>query len=117
MARYESKSDMLLNDLEILDPQKVIAAERNKEISSLVGSINELAVLFKDLSVLVIDQGTIIDRIDYNVESTLRNVRKGNEQLVEARKASESMRAKSCIMCLVSSIVLCVIILFLKHHH
>ena len=33
-------------------------------------SIAELAELFKDLSVLVIDQGTLLDSIEYNVEQT-----------------------------------------------
>ncbi len=34
----------------------------------LAKSIEELSVIFKELAVLVIDQGTVLDRIDYNME-------------------------------------------------
>ena len=31
-------------------------------------SVSELAGIFKEIQVLVIDQGTILDRIDFNIE-------------------------------------------------
>jgi syntaxin 16 len=37
---------------------------RTKEIEEIVAQTNDLAALFKELSVLVIEQGTILDRID-----------------------------------------------------
>lgn len=33
-----------------------------------VKSIEDLSTIFKELAVLVIDQGTILDRIDFNME-------------------------------------------------
>jgi len=41
---------------------------RSNEIKTLVSTINDLAVLFKELSILVVEQGTVLDRIDYNIE-------------------------------------------------
>src|SRR5260370_37107699 len=43
---------------------------RARELEEIAKSINSLADLFKDLSSLVIDQGTILDSIEYNVERT-----------------------------------------------
>ena len=57
--------------LEEEDIDYVNQQHRSKEISELTDSINSLAVLFKDFSVLVIEQGTILDRIDYNIETAV----------------------------------------------
>lgn len=39
-------------------------------MSEIAKSIASLAELFKDLSVLVIDQGTLLDSVEYNIEQT-----------------------------------------------
>ena len=49
--------------------------QRDEEIRNIVESIAELGTIFKDLGNLIADQGTILDRIDYNMEQTLVKVR------------------------------------------
>lgn len=43
---------------------------RDHELTEIANSIASLAELFKDLSTLVIDQGTLLDSVEYNIEQT-----------------------------------------------
>ena len=80
----------------------------------MTDSINSLAVLFKDFSVLVIEQGTILDRIDYNIENAAVHVEKANEDLGKTLTVEKSTRARSCLICLAIAVLVLVIILVLK---
>ncbi len=64
---------------------------------------------------MVIDQGTIVDRIDFNMEQALEKTKDGKKHLEGAKKASESRRAKSCICCLLSFIMVFAVLFILKH--
>jgi hypothetical protein len=44
-------------------------------------SINDLAVIFKDLALLIVDQGTVLDRIDYNIEHAATDIDQGHKEL------------------------------------
>lgn len=108
MIKHNGQDDMekgedLLDDFD--DELQVHQKERNrmqhaksKEIEEIVSATNDLAALFKELSVLVIEQGTILDRIDFNIEESLQHTKKGKKHLIEAKKASESTRARNIIM-------------------
>ena len=54
------------------DPSALIAMERTKEIDELVDNLKELGEVFKELNILVVEQGTILDRIDYNIEQGVK---------------------------------------------
>jgi len=89
--------------------------EREKEIIHLVQSINDLASLFQELSVLVIEQGTVLDRIDYNVEQTLVRMKEANVQLTQADDYSKKTHTLKCIAVLIVVIIIELIVLASKH--
>ena len=68
------------------------ADQRSSEIADIAQSIADLADLFKDLSSLVIDQGTLLDRVDWNVEVMSTEVRGAAQELREATRCVERAR-------------------------
>ena len=56
-------------------------------MSEIAKSIAALAELFKDLSVLVIDQGTLLDSVEYNIEQTSVQMEDAVKDLTVATKS------------------------------
>ena len=67
--------------MQVVESNERQISEREREINEIVKSINGLALVFKELNTMVIDQGTILDRIDYNIEQTNLNLEAGHEEL------------------------------------
>ena len=88
--------------------------EREQQIMQIAKSINELAAIFKDLAILVVEQGTILDRIDYNIEQTEHNTKEAITQLHAASKSQKSYRNKLCMMLLCLCILVMVVVVIVK---
>jgi syntaxin 16 len=88
--------------------------QRDKEISEVVKSINGLATIFKDLQTMVIDQGTVLDRIDYNIEQVAVYTEDAHTELVKASKYQSNKKAKYCIALLVVVIVVLLLAIIIK---
>lgn len=114
--RGDDDFDPGFNELQAVrvDNMNALAQERDNEISRIVGSINDLAQVMKDLAVLVIDQGTVLDRIDYNIEQVATAVNEGVQQLVKAEKHQKSSRAVMCIMLLMCAVLFMLMIVIFK---
>jgi len=97
-----------------LEDMEQTASQRSEEISSIAQSISDLHTIFKELAVLVIDQGSILDRIDYNIEQVVDQSRQANEQLRKAEKAAKSNRATKCMLLLAAVNVILLLILLIK---
>ena len=95
MEKRDERSQNLIQ----LDHNEEQQKQRQEGIDRIVKQIHELAELFKDLSTLVVEQGTILDRIDYNVQDAKLNIEKGNVELLKTYKRETSWRARGCISC------------------
>ncbi|KAM0036382.1 putative target SNARE coiled-coil domain, syntaxin domain, syntaxin/epimorphin [Helianthus debilis subsp. tardiflorus] len=93
-----------------LKKSEAFTVEREKEIQQVVESVNELAQIMKDLSVLVIDQGTIVDRIDHNIQNVAASVDEGLKQL---QKAERSQKRGGMVMCATILVIMCFVMLVL----
>lgn len=97
------------------DVNLVQLREREEALRSLENDIVDVNMIFKDLAVMVHDQGEIIDSIESNVENVQVRVGEANNHLQSARKNQQAARKKkfiffSIIACVVA-VVLFVIIL------
>lgn len=98
-----------------LKKSEAFTREREREIEQVVESVNELAQIMKDLSVLVIDQGTIVDRIDYNVQNVAASVEEGYKQLQKAERTQKKGGMVMCATVLVILIFIMIVLLILKN--
>lgn len=87
--------------------------QREQEVNAIVKSIIDLNAIFKDLSQMVADQGTILDRIDYNVEQSQTQVYEGFRQLQKADAYQRKNRKMCAILVLSGMIILMVFILII----
>ena len=81
--------------------------KRDEDITVLVKSIDELSGIFKDLQNIVQEQGTILDRIDYNINISYENTQQGLNSI----KKAEEHQKESCFR---NAILLLFFIIFVE---
>ena len=79
----QSSENAVLRQVEALDFN---LETRDRELTEIAKSIAQLAELFKDLSALVIDQGTLLDSVEYNIEQTAVQMEEAVRELDTATK-------------------------------
>ncbi|CAL7934723.1 unnamed protein product [Xylocopa violacea] len=102
----ERRQDSVLLQLEDPEDRMKLALEREEQIGNIVQSIADLKYIFKDLASMVQDQGTILDRIDYNIEQTQVQVQEGYKQLKKADSYQRASKKLYCIVVLAGAIIL-----------
>ena len=87
---------------------------RDEDLTNLLKSVNELAEIFKDMQTLVMEQGTILDRIDYNIDIASSNVSKGKKNITKADKHMKSNCFRNVIIVLIVLIFIEALLLIFK---
>jgi syntaxin 16 len=113
LADYEDKG-FTDEQMGALARAEVNVAQRDREIRKIHKSIIELSDIVKDLSMLIADQGTILDRIDYNIENTAVETGKAVEEIRKAADHQKSARTKMFILILIILVVIGGIVLLLR---
>lgn len=86
------------------------------EISKLTSSIENLGKLFANMNNIVFEQGTVIDRIDANIVTTVERVDSGNIQLLKAIEHQSTGLADALIKILGIIVIALTLLLFLKYY-
>ncbi|KAI8589405.1 t-SNARE [Geranomyces variabilis] len=113
---HDDELDAVFTDaqLQVVQNNERAITEREREINEIVKSMLGVADIFKELHTMVIDQGTVLDRIDYNIEMTNVNMEEAHKQLMQGAKYQDRSKAKLCIILLGLVVFLLFLILIFK---
>ncbi|MFS7924401.1 putative target SNARE coiled-coil domain, syntaxin domain, syntaxin/epimorphin [Helianthus anomalus] len=110
---FESRrQEVLLLDNEIAFNEAIIE-ERDQGIQEIQNQIGEVNEIFKDLAVLVHEQGTMIDDIGSNIENSHAATAQGKSHLAKASKAQRSNSSMTCLLLVIVGIVLLIVVIIL----
>ena len=80
--------------------------KRDNELGILLNSVNDLAEIFKDMQNLVMEQGSILDRIDYNIDIASTNITSGKKSIQKADKYHKN----NCFRNVIIILIVCIFI-------
>ncbi|KAI4173179.1 MAG: hypothetical protein LQ343_003106 [Gyalolechia ehrenbergii] len=106
MASQQKQTRLHSNDAAI--------AQREREITDIAKGIIELADIFKELQTMVIDQGTMLDRIDYNVERMNTDVKAAEKELIVATGYQKKNTKRKILLLLLLLVIGMFILLLVK---
>ncbi|CRH02847.1 syntaxin, Qa-SNARE family, putative [Plasmodium relictum] len=100
---------------EVNEVSSVNITKRNNDLKKIADTVIDLHNIFKELSVMLVDQGSLLDQIDYNIDITLDKSEQGLNKLKILQKRENDKRAKKCISFLTSLIFVLLILIIIKH--
>lgn len=88
--------------------------EREMEINKIAKGVLEVSAIFKEMQNMVIEQGTVLDRIDYNLENTKVDLQQASKELTRATNYQKQTNKCKLILLLSLIVFALLIILIIK---
>lgn len=119
MDRTSAQSTLLQTKQKQHRPQQTglhdaTIAQREREIEQIAQGIIDLSNIFQELQTMVIDQGTMLDRVDYNVERMANDVKEADKELKVATTYQKKSTKRKIILLLILLVVGMFILLLVK---
>jgi syntaxin 16 len=96
------------------DANEALISQREREIENIAQGVIDLANIFQELQTMVIDQGSMLDRIDYNVERMATEVKEADKELKVATNYQRRSVKRKAMLLLAICIAAVIILLGLK---
>ncbi|CAL9063968.1 syntaxin-22-like [Musa acuminata AAA Group] len=106
------RQEVLLLDNEIVFNEAIIEEREQgiQEIQQQIGQVNEI---FKDLALLVHDQGVVIDDINSHIDNSHAATQQGKSQVKKAAKTQKSNSSLMCLIMVILGIILLIVVIVL----
>ena len=104
--REDNNDSCQTNNFLMTDNSYLALEKRDNELNQLLNSVSDLAEIFKDMQSLVMEQGSILDRIDYNIDIASTNVIVGKKSIVKAN----DYHKKNCFRNVIIILLICIFI-------
>ena len=81
-----NEANNTIDNFLLTEENNLALMRRDNQLNDLLDSVNDLAQIFKDMQSLVMEQGSILDRIDYNIDIAATNVTSGKNSIIKANE-------------------------------
>lgn len=112
----ENYSKQILQQTQIHSSNSQFLQAREREISKLAMGILEISTIFKEMESMVIDQGSVLDRIDYNIANTAQDLKSSDKELIKAQ-GYQKRTTKCKLIFFLSLVVFALFIIVLVKPH
>ncbi|EKX38418.1 syntaxin E [Guillardia theta CCMP2712] len=104
LERQTERSLQFMQDDQELQFTEALIFERQQGIKDIEKNVNDVNEIFRDLAILVSDQGHMLDDIESGIVNTAAHAESASEELKKAQ--ANQKRARRTLFCLITVLVL-----------